>query len=308
MSHRQDERYPTKKLPVTVAVMVLNEEKNLPELLRTVMPWAADVVVVDSFSTDATMDIAKRMGARVYQHQWEYYAAQNNWTLDNVPISTPWVLWCDADDRVTPALASEIARCVCDDKSPLVGYYVNRRVVFLDRPIMHNGWYPNRTLRLFKYGCGRFEDRKVHERFVPNGPVGYLKNDLIHDDLRSLHEFVERHNRYSTTEAEYLFSRSLGVTPGGLEASLTGDWAQRRRFVKERIWQRLPARPLLRFIWMYIIQRGFLDGMPGFIFAVMISYHEFVINAKLWELRHRKDVPASSLNYASHEREPNKPL
>jgi glycosyltransferase involved in cell wall biosynthesis len=270
-------------VPVSVLIPTLNEELNLPECLASV-EWADQVCVVDSFSHDRTLAIAREHGAGVVQHTFENYARQKNWALECLPLRHEWVLILDADERVPPDLAAEIASAIASTR--WAGYYLNRRFFFLGRWIRHAGWYPSWNLRLFRRRLGRYEDRPVHEHVVLDGPVGYLRHDLVHLDRRPLSAFIDRHNRYSTLEAEARLAAER--RPGGqerLSPRLLGAPVERKRFLRERVWPRLPCKPLVLFVYMYLVRRGFLDGRPGLALCVFHAWQEFVVGMKLAELR-----------------------
>ena len=270
-------------VPVSVLVPTLDEELNLPECLDSVA-WADEVFVVDSYSHDRTLEIAHGRGARVVQHPFESYSRQKNWALDTLPFRNEWVLIVDADERVTPELRCEIASIL--PTAGCAGYYLNRRVVFLGRWIRHAGWYPNWNLRLFRHRLGRYDGREVHEHVVIDGPVGYLRNDLLHLDRRGLEAFVARHNRYSTLEAAARFKAERDAPDRArLPVGLLASPVQRKRFVRERIWPRVPAKPLALFVYMYVLRRGFLDGRAGLALCVFHAFQEFMVGLKLAELR-----------------------
>ena len=377
------------KAPVSVLVPTMDEELNLPECLDSIA-WADEVFVVDSFSQDRTVEIARARGAHAVQHPFETYARQKNWALDTVPLRHEWVLILDADERVTPELRAEIESLLAGGPA-CAGFYVNRRLIFLGRWIRHAGWYPSWNLRLFQHRLGRYEDRPVHEHVVLEGRVGYLRHDLLHLDRRPLEAFIARHNRYSTLEAEARFAtewarhpppppqhreatvtrashaashgrhtvgfssqtashgstsvtrashgpaesvtraadrqaESITRTAGGqaesligaargeaesveraaygharsaaraslgeaqtvarsLASALFGAPVERKRFVRERIWPRVPAKPLALFLYMYLLRRGFLDGRAGLVFCVFHAFQEFMVGLKLEELR-----------------------
>ena len=270
-------------VPVSVLVPTLDEELNLPECLDSVA-WADEVFVVDSYSHDRTLEIAHGRGAHVVQHPFESYSRQKNWALDTLPFRNEWVLIVDADERVTPELRCEIAAIL--PTAECAGYYLNRRVVFLGRWIRHAGWYPNWNLRLFRHRLGRYDGREVHEHVVIDGPVGYLRNDLLHLDRRGLEAFVARHNRYSTLEAAARFKAECDAPDRArLPVGLLASPVQRKRFVRERIWPRVPAKPLALFVYMYVLRRGFLDGRAGLALCVFHAFQEFMVGLKLAELR-----------------------
>jgi glycosyltransferase involved in cell wall biosynthesis len=289
---------PSGKLPVSVIIPVKNEERNLTACLESV-GWADEVWVVDSRSADSTVGIAEARGAKIAQFDYAGgFPKKKNWALMNLPLKHDWVLLLDADERVTPELEREI-REVLSSGGQADGYYVNRKLIFLGRWIKHCGWYPSWNLRLFKHRLGRYEkleagdvenagDVEVHEHVVLEGRVGYLKNDLLHEDFKSIYHFIERHNRYSNWEARVYHNLASGVEPEhSIGASLLGSPLERKRFIK-RLWARAPFRPLLRFVWMYVVKRGFLDGRPGLIFCTLMTMHEAVISAKIYEWQMNK--------------------
>ena len=269
--------------PVSVLVPTLDEELNLPDCLDSVA-WADEVFVVDSYSHDRTVEIAQERGAHVVQHPFESYSRQKNWALDALPFRNEWVMILDADERVTPELRCEIESVLLN--ADCAGYYLNRRVIFLGAWIRHAGWYPNWNLRLFRRQLGRYDGREVHEHVVLNGPVGYLRKDLLHLDQRGLEAFVARHNRYSSLEASARFKAECDAPDRArLPVSLLASPVQRKRFLRERVWPRVPAKPLVLFVYMYLLRRGFLDGRAGLALCVFHAFQEFMVGLKLAELR-----------------------
>lgn len=272
------------KVPVSVLICTRNEERNLPGCLESVS-WAGDVVVFDSLSEDDTLNIARRLGARVVQRPFDNFSAHKNWALEHVDFAHDWVLIVDADERVTPPLAREIAAAVTRP-GEICGYYLPRQNYFCGKWIRHGGWYPNYNLRLLKRGRGRYEDRIVHEHVLLDGPVGYLKNPLIHHDFKGMERYFERHNVYSSLEAVEAWRamaspKLIANLPGKLKARGPG----RRRFLKNLAYRYLPGRALFKFIWMYLIKLGFLDGRMGFRYCLLHTFYEYQISLKLEELR-----------------------
>jgi glycosyltransferase involved in cell wall biosynthesis len=285
---------PSSKIPVSVLIPAKNEEENLSACLDSVAR-ADEVFVVDSQSTDETVAIAERNGAHVVQFHFNgRWPKKKNWALDNLPFKNDWVLIVDCDERITPELWDEIAIAVQNPQ--YTGYYLNRRVFFLGRWIRHGGRYPDWNLRLFQHQKGRYEnlqteeirntgDNEVHEHVVLEGEVGYLKHDMLHEDYRDMFQWLARHNRYSNWEARVYLNLLTGMgEQDTIGANLFGDAVQRKRFLK-KIWVRLPFKPLLRFILVYFLQLGFLDGRAGYIYARLISQYEYQIGVKLYELR-----------------------
>jgi len=276
-----------KKLPLAVIVPAKNEETNLGPCLQSVS-WAEQVFVVDSHSTDKTAELAARHGAELVQFDYKGgWPKKKNWALDNLPIRCEWVLLLDADERVPDELRDELGRIAAAPGGP-DGYWVRLRVYFLGRWIRHASLYPSWQLRLLRRDKGRFEklsaaedtgDNEVHEQVVIRGEQGFLANDLIHEDLKSLHHFIERHNRYSTWECG---AESAMDKEGTVEPRLFGSAPERRRWLK-RLFVRMPFRPIIKFAWMYFFRLGILDGRPGFIFCALLGIHEFHIQAKKFE-------------------------
>ncbi|MGG6240649.1 glycosyltransferase family 2 protein [Nodosilinea sp. AN01ver1] len=284
----------TPKVPISVLIPAKDEEQNLPACL-TSLERAAEIFVVDSHSSDRSVEIAAAAGAKVVQFEFNgHWPKKKNWALDNLPFSHEWVLIVDCDERITPALWDEIATAI--QQSEFDGYYLNRRVFFLGTWIRHGGKYPDWNLRLFRHQKGRYEnlqtadipntgDNEVHEHVMIEGAVGYLKHDMLHEDFRDLYHWLARHNRYSNWEAQVYYNLLTGMGDGGtIGANLFGDAVQRKRFLK-KIWVRLPFKPLLRFVLFYVVRLGFLDGRAGYIYGRLLSQYEYQIGVKLFELR-----------------------
>jgi glycosyltransferase involved in cell wall biosynthesis len=283
------------KVPVSVLIPAKNEEENLPACLESVAR-ADEVFVVDSQSEDRSVEIAESYGAKVVQFHFNgRWPKKKNWSLENLPFNNDWVLIVDCDERITPELWDEIVTAIQDANHG--GYYLNRRVFFLGKWIRHGGKYPDWNLRLFRHAQGRYEnlktegirntgDNEVHEHVViSDGAVGYLKNDMLHEDFRDLFHWLERHNRYSNWEARVYYNLLTGMGEGGtIGANLFGDSVQRKRFLK-KIWVRLPFKPTLRFVLFYFLQLGFLDGRAGYVYGRLLSQYEYQIGVKLYELR-----------------------
>lgn len=282
------------RVPVTVLVPTLNEAKNLAACLDH-LRWADEVVIIDSGSTDATLQIAADFGARVIHFRWNgQWPKKRNWALRHAELKHPWILMVDADEWIVPELAAEIA--VAIQKPDLVGYWINRRFMFIGKWIKHCGYYPSWNLRLIKRGFGEFEqltaigdtgsgDMEVHEHVVPTGPVGHLKADMLHFAFPTVSIFIEKHNRYSNWEAALQLSQAQKGT-----AHLTNRSIGMRRRLKN-LSRRLPFRPTLRFLYSFVLQQGFRDGYAGFIFCRLLAIYEFLSIAKYYELRQSNRTP-----------------
>ena len=270
---------------IEVLILTFNESANLPEALRSVIDWADRVFVVDSGSTDGTQDIARQTGATVIHKDWLGYARQKNWALQNAGFTSAWTLILDADESITPELRDELLAIAARPVSqvPETGFYLNRLTLFLGKPIRHCGWYPSYNFRFFKRSMARYEEREVHEHMVVNGPTGRLQNHMLHEDRRGLEHFIAKHNRYSTLEARELMREALAKREDVAKRLERG--IAMRRWLKRNVLPKLPVSGLWRFMYMFILRRGFLDGAVGFRFCLVIAMYDTMINLKLAELR-----------------------
>lgn len=280
------------KVPISVLVPIKNEASNLPRCLDSVL-WADEIFVVDSHSTDGSQDIARSYGAHVIQFDFiGGWPKKKNWALENIDFKHEWVFILDADE-VLPAEAEEEIRSIVSKPSDMddtVGYWINRRFNFMGKWLRH-AYYPNWNLRLFKHKSGRYEklseadtgsgDNEVHEHVIVSGKTGYLKSEMDHYAFPSVAVFVEKHNRYSNWEARVWLERNSG---GRSLQGQSANWSRRLRMAS----QGLPFRPLLRFLYVYLFQKGFLDGIEGYYFARLHGFYEFLIVAKTHELKTKK--------------------
>lgn len=244
------------RLPITAIILTKNEEDRIEACLKSAR-FCAEVVVLDSDSTDATVAVAQGLADKVLSLPWEGFAAQRNRALSLA--TQPWVLSLDADERVTPALEAEIRQKLAN--TPHAAFSIPRRTIHFGRWIRYGGWYPNRLVRLFRKDSGQWEGGELHEYWQTAGSLGVLQNDLEHYSFRSLSDQVCRNDRYSSLGAQKL----------------------RREGQRFRL-HRLVLKPWLKFAETYFWKRGFLDGYPGFIISVSAAYSVFLKWAKLWEL------------------------
>ncbi|MGI9087943.1 MAG: glycosyltransferase family 2 protein [Chthoniobacterales bacterium] len=278
---------PNERVPVSVIVPIRNEAENLPRCLASVR-WADEIFVVDSQSTDGSIEIAEREGARVVQFQFNgTWPKKKNWALENLPFRHEWIFILDADEVLPPEAEQEF-RAAIVNAGKLVGYWINRHFIFLGRRMRH-AYYPNWNLRLFKHSLGRYEklteaetksgDNEVHEHVIVPGPTGRLHSEMAHYAFPSVEVFIEKHNRYSNWEARVATEEHLAASSG----ELRHERVNRRRRMK-LLSHRLPFRGLLRFLYVYVWQRGFLDGREGYYFARLHGVYEFLSVAKTFEL------------------------
>jgi glycosyltransferase involved in cell wall biosynthesis len=266
-------------------IMTLNEEANLPACLES-LSWCDDIVVVDSFSSDRTVEIARATGARVYQHPHESELKQRLYGLTEISYKHPWVYTPDADE-ITPAdLRDEMLAIAADPTRPEAFFRARYKNMFMGRWIKHASLYPTWVTRLIRTDRVRWE-RDVHCRCVGDGPTGELKSHFTHYSFnKGLHAWFEKHNRYSTTEATIALQRT-GSEKIDWMRLFSGAPSDRRRTMKE-ISYRLPFRSTLRFLYMYILRAGFLDGWQGYAYCKMLAAYEFMIVIKIKELRRRQ--------------------
>ncbi|MGH7356129.1 MAG: glycosyltransferase family 2 protein [Candidatus Rokuibacteriota bacterium] len=244
------------QIRLSVTVVTRNEEARIRACLDSVA-WADEIVVVDAESEDKTVRIAREVTERVFVRPWPGFAVQKNFAIEQA--RGEWILSLDADETVTPELREEIQALV-RDPGALDGYAVRRRNIFWGRWVRHGGLYPDWQVRLFRRSRGRFVERAVHEAVRVDGPTGRLAAVLEHRSYQDVSDFLERANRYSTLAAD--------------------DWVRSGRPVRTTD---LVLRPFGRFLGMYVVGRGFLDGWRGFLLAVLYAYYVFMRSAKAWE-------------------------
>jgi glycosyltransferase involved in cell wall biosynthesis len=244
---------------VSVIIITKNEEKNISPCLETVK-WAGETIVIDAYSTDRTVEIAKQYNVKVILKEWEGYSAAKNFAIEHA--SFDWILSIDADERVPRELVEEINRIIESPGIKYNAYKVGRKAYFLGKWIKHCGWYPGYVVRLFKRDIGHYSGSRVHERLEISGEVGKLKNDLIHMTDLNLNHYFFKYNNYTSL------------------AALDLNDKHRRFKISDIIFD-----PLFTFVKMYILRLGFLDGLHGFILCVLSASYVFTKYAKLWEIK-----------------------
>lgn len=269
---------------ISVLILTLNEEANLEACLRAVR-WSDDVTVFDSYSSDRTVEIAKDFGARVVQRRFDNERDHRTASL-RLGFKHPWVFNPDADEIPTPELTDEMRRVVADGGRPEVAYRVRFKTMFLGRWLKHSSLYPTWVVRLFRPEKMAFE-RSINLHYKVDGPEGRLNGHFLHYTFnKGISAWMDKHNRYAAQEAEEtLKSLRRGGVPW--RDLLTGDAVRRRRALKE-ISFRLPCRSGLRFLYMYLLRGGFLDGRPGLTYCRLLAFYEYLIEVKVKELQFRE--------------------
>jgi glycosyltransferase involved in cell wall biosynthesis len=279
---------------LSVIILTLNEEANLPHALASVRGLDPEIFVVDSGSADRTLAIARAAGCRVALHPFENYALQRNWAFDHLPIATPWTLCLDADERLTPELVDEIKATISRQGSPFDGYMLRKRTIFMGRWIRHGGQYPAYHLRLFRSGRGRCEARLYDQHFVVDGRVGKLIHDYVDVITSDLGTFILRHNRWAELEAAEVLGRAGAAARAGpvVRPVLTGTAIERRRFLRTEVYLKFPlfVRPFLFWFYGYVLRAGFLDGIEGLVFHTLQRFwFRFLIDARIWERQRARE-------------------
>jgi glycosyltransferase involved in cell wall biosynthesis len=266
---------------ISIVIPTLDEELHVVRAVNSASSLG-QVYVLDSGSSDRTRELAEEAGAKVSEHAWSGYATQKNWALANLGIESEWVLFLDADEYLSRELREEILDATTSEKFD--GFYVPRQNIFLGRVLCHAWWYPDYQLRLFRVARGRYEDRLVHEHVLLDGEAGFLKQPIMHENLKGIDAFLERHLRYAEFEAAEMLRVRSNNLGGQRRGRFFGTWPERRRALKLHVWYRVPGRPAIRFLWMYLVKRGFLDGKQGRVYCQLLAVEEALINAKLLEL------------------------
>ena len=279
---------------IAVLILTSNEEKNIGKCLESVTALGADTYLVDSFSEDRTVEIAESMGATVKRRAFTTHSEQFNWGLDNAGINAKWVMRMDADEEITPGLATAIRKFLENPPSDVAGIYVRRRVYFMGKWIRYGGYYPTWLLRIFRNGHGRCESVSMDEHIVVTGGHSVsIHEDIIDKNNKDLTFWTDKHNKYASREVSDILNKEhIGVGQPGqagfLTASVTGHQDSAKRWLKNKLYLRTPlfVRPFLYFVYRYFLRLGFLDGTRGLIFHFLQAFwYRFLVDAKLYEYR-----------------------
>ncbi len=276
------------KLDITVIILTFNESQHIKRAIESVKDFCEDVVVVDSFSTDDTQEIVERLGVRFVQNAWVNHAHQFNWALNNIDISTEWIIRIDADEYVEEPLKKEITEVLKTVSNNVNGFYFKRKYFFLGQWISHGGMYPVTVLRMWRAGTGYIEQRWMDEHVVlEKGDAIHLQGNIVDDNLNNIGWWTGKHNAYATLEMiellnlKYMFIDEDDSVQGNL-----GGGAGIKRWIKKSVYSKLPyfVRPLLYFLYRYFIKLGFLDGVKGFAFHFMQGYwYRSLVDLKMLE-------------------------
>jgi glycosyltransferase involved in cell wall biosynthesis len=269
-------------MSISVVILTFNSEKNIALTLETALKVSDDIHIVDSFSTDATLEICKKYPVQTVTHDFLNYGVQRNWAIDNLPLKYDWELHLDSDERLSAELIDQLNALRKQFPADIDGYYIPRLVYFMGRPIKYGGMFPIWHLRLIRHGEGRCEERQYDQHFYVDGPTRQLSGVMIDNIDMSLSEWTARHNRWSDLEVmQMLGSRNEKCIPG----RLAGTPVEKKRLLRDW-YNQLPLfiRAFLLFFYRYFIRLGFLCGKEGLIFFTLQTlWFRFLIDAKLYE-------------------------
>jgi len=269
-------------------IPTLNEAGHISETVANAM-LLGNVYVLDSLSKDGTQGLARAAGATVVEHKFENYSAQKNWGIDKLPFTGDWIFILDADERITPALRDEILARLAEP-SPIAGYFVNRLLIIFGQTVRHGGLYPSWNLRLFKRGAARYEARTVHEHMVCTGPTDYLHAEMLHIRRETVSQYILKHIRYADLESDEWVKLKLGSSQVAEAKLLFKDVLRYRQWLRRDVWPRLPLRPFWRFVYMYILRLGFMDGRGGWHMARLMASYEYMISLMYRDKLHNEMV------------------
>lgn len=284
---------------VTVIILTFNEEKHIERCIRTVSGFSSNIIVVDSFSTDGTVEIAESLGAKVWQHEFVNQALQFQWALDSLEINTNWIMRLDADEYLEPLLEEEIKQKLPLLSKNINGVILKRKQHFLGRWIKHGDRYPIELMRIWRNGFGYVEQRWMDEHIVLNeGGTVKFDNDFIDDNLNSIHWFIDKHNKYASREMLEIMNQKYNLL--NVDESMgqaDPGQAKFKRLIKEHVYNKLPVfiRPIFYFIYRYFLRLGFLDGKEGFAYHFMQGlWYRCLVDLKCLEIEmaiknHRND-------------------
>ncbi len=283
---------------VAVIIITYNEEANIAQCLESVCGWSRQVFLVDSFSKDRTLEIAKRFDCEVVQNAFTGHPQQLNWALDHLPLQTEWILFLDADEWAPQELRNEIS-AVVGRNPPENGFSIRWRFIWMGQWV-RRGYYEKWLIRLMRRGVARWEQREVNQHLIVEGTTGHLQSDFVHDNHKGLADWTQKHIRYARLEAEQLFRHSK--EDEDISARFWGTQAERTRWIRLRIYNRLPPliRPALYFFYRVVIRMGFLDGWQAMLYHFLHAFWcPLLIDLFYLEMKQQKQVDHNAKEQAS---------
>lgn len=276
-------------MDITVIILTYNESLHIERCIKSLLPITNNINVIDSFSTDSTVKIASRLGAKVYSNSWINYAKQFQWALENTNINSKWVMRMDADEYLTDELVIEINKIDSDEliTKKIKGFYIKRQVHFMGKWIKHGGFYPIKLMRIWEKSHGKIESKWMDEHIIlDSGNTMILENDLIDKNLNNLSWWINKHNSYSTREAIDILNKSYNLFQSiGISSKISKKSQDKNiRWYKENVYLKFPkyVRAFLYFLFRYFFKLGFLDGKQGIIWHFLQSFwYRFLVDAKV---------------------------
>jgi glycosyltransferase involved in cell wall biosynthesis len=274
---------------VTAVILTHNEAIHIARCIKSIEPLTADILVVDSGSTDDTLAIAARLGARTVAHPWRNYATQFNWGLGQVPQASDWVLRIDADEVMSAELAAELRNLLPALGPGIAGVLVNRRMAFMGKPIRYGGLFPTSMIRVFRNGRGSCENRWMDEHIKVDGECVAVTGEILDDNRNSLTWWTTKHNSYSNREAVDILNGEYGfIRQESISGLATRREADTKRWIKENVYNRLPSgiRAFAYFLYRYVVRLGCLDGKEGAAFHVLQGFwYRYLVDCKVLEVK-----------------------
>ncbi len=287
------------KIPISAIILTFNEKNNIKQCLESIYSFIDQIIVIDSGSSDITLNIVKNYTNNIYLHPFDNYSKQFSWALINTNILNDWILRLDADERWSEKGFGNLKRII--DSGNIDGVYVKMKIYFMGKWIKHGDFYPNYFLRVFKKSKSQIEDRWMDEHIIVNGKTVISDIDVIesnYDRQKDITLWIDKHNKYSTREAiEYLINKDSLTTLNTI-GNFSGNKTERKRWVKENIYNKLPLfiRPFLYFFYRYVFKLGFLDGKEGLIFHLLQGFwYRFLVDTKIYQImmmtrKEKKDI------------------
>lgn len=273
---------------ITFIVLTYNEQIHIQRCLESLIPYAKEIWVVDSFSRDHTLDIAQQMGAHTVQHPFENQAQQFNWALANLNIQGQWIWRVDADEYIAPELGQKVTEAIASCNPDVNGIYVNKAIVFQGRKLKHGGWYPAPQIKVIRRGYGQSENKVMDEHLIiTQGTTLRIDADQTDENLNGLTWWTDKHNKYASREAVnmLLMQYEMDADAEGVKPKLFGNDAQRKRWFKLR-YAKLPlyVRPVLYFLVRYVLKLGFLDRALTW-YVLQSFWYRYLVDAKIYEIK-----------------------
>ncbi len=280
------------KADLTIILLTYNEEVHIKRVIGNTINRAKYVYVLDSYSTDSTLQIAEQMGANVFTRKFDSYVNQRSYSIKDLPIKTDWVFILDADELLTDELKNEV-EIVLNKGDNIVAYFVRRKFYWQNKWLRFGTLYEQLSPRLVKHKYVHYNPRAINEHLEIEGATANLKNPFLHVDLKPISDWVEKHNKYSTAEAEELYKSFIRRKSSEKDefADLSGSQPQKKRWIREHIWNPfMPPliRPFIYFFYRYFLRLGFLDGKAGFVYHFLQGlWYPFLIDVKYLELKRK---------------------